>query len=147
MPAQPRTGRETELLLAPTRRRKAVAVVGAGPAGLAAAVNLARRGHAVTLFEADDEIGGQFGIARRIPGKEEFAETLRYYRRQLELTKVQVELGTRATADDLIGAYDEVVVATGVTPACPQSPASTTRACCRTRRSSARVRPSAPASP
>ncbi|MEZ7238664.1 NADPH-dependent 2,4-dienoyl-CoA reductase [Rhodococcus sp. GXMU-t2271] len=118
----PRAGRETELLLAPTRRRKTVAVVGAGPAGLAAAVNLARRGHSVTLFEADDEIGGQFGIARRIPGKEEFAETVRYFRRQLELTKVQLRLGTRASADDLIGAYDEVVVATGVTPRVPAIP-------------------------
>ncbi|WP_422627232.1 NADPH-dependent 2,4-dienoyl-CoA reductase [Rhodococcus sp. (in: high G+C Gram-positive bacteria)] len=114
----PRAGRETELLLAPTRRSKEVAVVGAGPAGLAAAVNLARRGHRVTLFEADERIGGQFGIARLIPGKEEFAETLRYFERQLELTGVDVRLGTRAQTADLTR-FDDVVVATGVRPRIP----------------------------
>ena len=114
----PRAGRETELLLSPTRRSRTVAVVGAGPAGLAAAVNLARRGHRVTLFEADDRIGGQFGIARLIPGKEEFAETLRYFTRQLELTGVDVRLGIRASVADLTG-FDDVVVATGVRPRVP----------------------------
>ena len=97
----PRAARETELRLLPTRRTKNIAVVGAGPAGLAAAVTAAERGHRVELFEADEEIGGQFGIARRIPGKEEFAETIRYYRRRLELTGVKLHLGRRATAEDL----------------------------------------------
>ncbi|MBM4484033.1 FAD-dependent oxidoreductase [Rhodococcus hoagii] len=119
----PRAGRETELTLLPTRRRKNLAVVGAGPAGSSAALNLAQRGHAVTLFEARDEIGGQFGIAQKIPGKEEFAETIRYFRRQLDLAGVDVRLGTRVDAVDLIDAgYDEVVIATGVTPRVPAIP-------------------------
>ncbi|MCA1007456.1 NADPH-dependent 2,4-dienoyl-CoA reductase [Rhodococcus hoagii] len=119
----PRAGRETELTLLPTRRKKNLAVVGAGPAGLSAALNLAQRGHAVTLFEARAAIGGQFGIARMIPGKEEFAETIRYYRRQLDLAGVDVRLGTRVDAVDLIDAgYDEVVIATGVTPRMPDIP-------------------------
>ncbi|MFD4180111.1 FAD-dependent oxidoreductase [Rhodococcus sp. NPDC058514] len=119
----PRAGRETELVLAPTRRAKSVAVVGAGPAGLSAALNLAERGHTVELFEAGAEIGGQFGIARRIPGKEEFAETIRYYTRRLELSGVKVHLGTRVDARQLIdGGYDEVVLATGVTPRIPSIP-------------------------
>ncbi|NKR60431.1 FAD-dependent oxidoreductase [Rhodococcus hoagii] len=119
----PRAGRETELTLLPTRRKKNLAVVGAGPAGSSAALNLAQRGHAVTLFEARDEIGGQFGIAQKIPGKEEFAETIRYFRRQLDLAGVDVRLGTRVDAVDLIDAgYDEVVIATGVTPRVPSIP-------------------------
>ncbi|QFU85811.1 NADPH-dependent 2,4-dienoyl-CoA reductase [Amycolatopsis sp. YIM 10] len=117
----PRAGRETELVLLPTRRGKNVAVVGAGPAGLSAAVTLGQRGHRVELFEAEPEIGGQFGIARLIPGKEEFAETIRYYRRQLELSGVKLHLGTRATAAELTG-FDEVVLATGVTPRVPAIP-------------------------
>ncbi|MEU4191275.1 NADPH-dependent 2,4-dienoyl-CoA reductase [Kribbella sp. NPDC026611] len=117
----PRAARETELQLLPTRRTKSIAVVGAGPAGLAAAVTAAERGHRVELFEARDELGGQFGIAQRIPGKEEFAETIRYYRRRLELTGVKVHLGRRATADDLTG-YDEIVLATGVVPRIPDIP-------------------------
>ena len=117
----PRAARETELQLLPTRRTKNIAVVGAGPAGLAAAVTAAERGHRVELFEADQEIGGQFGIARRIPGKEEFAETIRYYRRRLERTGVKLHLGRRATAGDLAG-FDEIVLATGVVPRMPAIP-------------------------
>lgn len=119
----PRAVRETELVVHPVAVRKQLAVVGAGPAGLAAAVNLAARGHAVTLYEAAGEIGGQFNLARRIPGKEEFAETLRYFARQLELGGVLVKLSTPVTAADLIaGGYDEVVLATGVRPRVPSVP-------------------------
>ncbi|GAA3585510.1 NADPH-dependent 2,4-dienoyl-CoA reductase [Amycolatopsis ultiminotia] len=117
----PRAGHETTLRLLPARRTKHVAVVGAGPAGLATATALAERGHRVELFEADGEIGGQFGIARRIPGKEEFAETIRYFTRRLEVTGVKVHLGRRAEPADLTG-FDEVVLATGVTPRVPALP-------------------------
>ncbi|MFE3984994.1 FAD-dependent oxidoreductase [Nocardia tengchongensis] len=119
----PRAGHETELKLLPTRRTRKFAVVGAGPAGLSAAVSLAQRGHHVDLFESDDKVGGQFDIARRIPGKEEFNETIRYFTRQLEITGVRVHLQTRATAEQLIaGGYDEVVLATGVKPRIPNIP-------------------------
>ncbi|MET7640977.1 NADPH-dependent 2,4-dienoyl-CoA reductase [Streptomyces sp. NPDC005438] len=119
----PRAGRETELRLSPTRRARRVAVVGAGPAGLAAATGLAERGHRVELFEALPDIGGQFGIAQRIPGKEEFAETIRYFRRRLERTGVTLHLGTEVTADQLAGGgWDEVVLATGVRPRIPAIP-------------------------
>ena len=97
----PRACRETSLVLGPTRRTASVAVVGAGPAGLAAAVSAAERGFAVTLFEKADEIGGQFRLAMRVPGKEDFAETLRYYTRRLEVLGVDVRLGTEATDADL----------------------------------------------
>ncbi|MEV0600106.1 NADPH-dependent 2,4-dienoyl-CoA reductase [Streptomyces sp. NPDC050315] len=119
----PRACHETELSLSPTRRRKELAVVGAGPAGLAFAVSAAERGHGVTLFDAAAEIGGQLNVARRIPGKEEFNETLRYFRTRLEELKVDVRLGTAVTAEDLgAGGYDEIVIAAGVTPRTPDIP-------------------------
>ncbi|MGZ9934578.1 oxidoreductase [Streptomyces sp. NC-S4] len=114
----PRACHETELVLSPTKLKKRVAVVGAGPAGLACAVSAAGRGHAVTLFEASGHIGGQLDIARRIPGKEEFEETIRYFGTQLAESGVEVRLDTRADVETLRG-YDEVVVATGVTPRTP----------------------------
>ncbi|MDI9885044.1 NADPH-dependent 2,4-dienoyl-CoA reductase [Streptomyces sp. HNM0645] len=114
----PRACHETELVLSPTRLRKRLAVVGAGPAGLAFSVSAAERGHEVTLFDGAEEIGGQLNIAKRVPGKEEFEETLRYFRTQLELRGVEVRLGTFVTPDLLTG-YDEIVVATGVTPRTP----------------------------
>jgi 2,4-dienoyl-CoA reductase (NADPH2) len=115
----PRACRETTLVLTPTTSRRTVAVVGAGPAGCAAAVSAAERGFAVTLFEKGDAIGGQFRLAMHVPGKEEFAETLRYFTRRLEVLGVDVRLSTEATAADL-ACYDEVVVATGVVPRTPE---------------------------
>ncbi len=117
----PRAAFETELVIRPATARKRVAVVGAGPAGLACATTLAERGHAVDLFESAGEIGGQFNMAKRIPGKEEFDETLRYFRRRIEVTGVRLLLGRRAAAEELAaGGYDAVVLATGVTPRDPR---------------------------
>ena len=114
----PRACHETVLDLSPTKLAKRVAVVGAGPAGMAAALAAARRGHRVVLHDAADVIGGQFDLARRVPGKEEFSETLRYFGVELERAGVQVELGRRVRAADLQG-FDEVVLATGVDPRVP----------------------------
>ncbi|MFC7217560.1 FAD-dependent oxidoreductase [Streptomyces polyrhachis] len=117
----PRACHETELVLSPTRTARHIAVVGAGPAGLACAVTAAERGHAVTLFDAAEEIGGQLNIARKVPGKQEFDETLRYYRTQLADHKVDVRLGREVGVEELAG-FDEVVLATGVTPRIPEIP-------------------------
>jgi 2,4-dienoyl-CoA reductase (NADPH2) len=117
----PRAAYETEIVIRPAERRRRIAVVGAGPAGLASATTLAERGHTVDLFEAAQEIGGQFNMAKRIPGKEEFHETLRYFRRRIETTGVRLVLGHAASAEQLAaGGYDEVVLATGVTPRDPR---------------------------
>jgi 2,4-dienoyl-CoA reductase (NADPH2) len=103
--------------------RKRIAVVGAGPAGLAAATVAAERGHAVDLYDSANEIGGQFNMAKRVPGKEEFHETLRYFGRKIETTGVTLKLGARVSADDLIKAkYDDIVLATGIKPRDPKIP-------------------------
>jgi 2,4-dienoyl-CoA reductase (NADPH2) len=119
----PRACHETELLITPAVAKKRIAVVGAGPAGLACATTLGERGHAVTLFEQSNEIGGQFNMAKRVPGKEEFHETLRYYARRIEQTGVQLHLGTRAT-QSLLREFDDVVIATGVMPRAASIPGS-----------------------
>lgn len=116
----PRACHETELQIRPAQKPKHIAVVGAGPAGLAAAVTAAERGHTVTLYDSADSIGGQFNLAKRIPGKEEFNETLRYYARRLQLLNVTIELGRRITGAELNeSACDEVLVATGIAPRTP----------------------------
>ncbi|MEO7200163.1 MAG: FAD-dependent oxidoreductase, partial [Dokdonella sp.] len=113
----PRACHETELVVAPAAHRKRYAVIGAGPAGLAAATTLGERGYAVTLFDEADQIGGQFNMAKRIPGKEEFGETLRYFGHRLQETGVDVRLDCRATAEALQAeGFDAVVIATGVKP-------------------------------
>ena len=117
----PRACHETLMIETPARKTARVAVVGAGPAGLAFATTAARRGLEVTLFDAANEIGGQFNVAKQIPGKEEFYETLRYFRKQLELTGVQLQLGQKVSADSLIkSGFTTVVLATGVSPRKPQ---------------------------
>ncbi|WP_349972717.1 NADPH-dependent 2,4-dienoyl-CoA reductase [Pseudomonas caspiana] len=119
----PRACHETELNYIPTRQSKKIAVIGAGPAGLAASTVAAERGHHVTLFDSAAEIGGQFNIAKRVPGKEEFYETLRYFARKLQTTGVDVRLNTRVAVEDLLGAgYDEVILATGIAPRIPAIP-------------------------
>ena len=113
----PRACAETELNYTPAAVAKKIAVVGAGPAGLACASVAAQRGHRVTLFDAAAEIGGQFNLAKKIPGKEEFHETLRYFGTQLRLHGVEQRLGQRVSADELLaGGFDEIVLATGITP-------------------------------
>ena len=116
----PRACFETEINIVPTKNIKKIAVVGAGPAGLSAATSLAEAGHEVTLFDGASEVGGQFNIAKQVPGKEEFSETIRYFSRQLELTGVTVKLNTRITANELNNSdFDEIVIATGINPRMP----------------------------
>jgi 2,4-dienoyl-CoA reductase (NADPH2) len=119
----PRAGRETELNYVRVSVPRRIAVVGAGPAGLSAATVAAERGHDVTLFDASDRIGGQFNYAMRIPGKEEFAETLRYFRRRIEVTGVKLKLNTRVTREELVRqGFEEIVLATGIVPRTPRIP-------------------------
>jgi 2,4-dienoyl-CoA reductase (NADPH2) len=116
----PRACHETLMVETPAQVRERIAVVGAGPAGLAFATTAARRGLDVTLFDGASEIGGQFNIAKQVPGKEEFYETLRYFGKQISLSGVTLRLGQRVSAQDLLGAgFTQVVLATGVTPRMP----------------------------
>mgnify|MGYP000208565009 FL=1 len=116
----PRACFETEINIIPTKTVKKVAVIGAGPAGLSASTALAQAGHDVTIFDSESEVGGQFNIAKQVPGKEEFYETIRYFSRQLALTGVTVKLNTRVTTAELNNSnFDEVVIATGINPRTP----------------------------
>jgi 2,4-dienoyl-CoA reductase (NADPH2) len=116
----PRACHETELNYNTTDNPKRIAVIGAGPAGLVASTIAAQRGHVVTLFDSESEIGGQFNIAKQIPGKEEFYETIRYFKKQIELHNVTVKLNTRVSIDDVLKTdFDEVILATGIKPRMP----------------------------
>ena len=116
----PRACHETELNYLPTTIKKNIAVIGAGPAGMAAASIAAQRGHLVTLYDSDSEVGGQFNIAKQIPGKEEFFETIRYFKKQLELHNVTLKLNTRVSGDDFNNDhFDDVIIATGIKPRMP----------------------------
>ena len=116
----PRACHETELVFKPTPQAKKVCVIGAGPAGLAAATTAARCGHEVTLIDAASEIGGQFNMAKQVPGKEEFNETLRYFQKQVELTGVNLQLNRKINDASELKQYDEIILATGVTPRTPR---------------------------
>ncbi len=119
----PRAGHELELVIRKAPAKKRIAVIGAGPAGLAAATTLAERGHSVDLYDGADQIGGQFNLAKRVPGKEEFEETLRYFGQRISATGVRLHLGTRMDAAALLAQkFDEVILATGVTPRNPRIP-------------------------
>ncbi len=117
----PRAGYETELNYSKAQIVKKIAVVGAGPAGMAAATVAAGRGHQVTLFEKEGQIGGQFNMAKKIPGKEEFKETLRYFNKQIELNGVDLQLNKTVVSEDLSN-FDEIVLATGISPRKPDIP-------------------------
>ncbi len=126
----PKAGRELEFDAPAPAKRKRIAVVGAGPAGLACAVTAAERGHAVTLYEADARIGGQLNLARNVPGKEEFDETLRYYSARIARLGIDLQLSSRPRSDVLANlGFDEIVVATGVTPRTPAIPGIEDKRC------------------
>lgn len=117
----PRACHETEFDYSPASIKKKLAVIGAGPAGLAAATIAAQRGHEVTLYDDHKEVGGQFNIAKQIPGKEEFYETIRYFNKQIELHNVKLQLNKRVTADELLQEdFEEVILATGIKPRTPK---------------------------
>ena len=113
----PRACHETELNYTTTKHKKKIAVIGAGPAGLASATIASQRGHEVTLFDASSEVGGQFNMAKQIPGKEEFYETLRYFKKQIEIHNVTLKLNTKVSLSDLKDSnFEEIILATGIQP-------------------------------